>query len=275
MKLLTLKFAKQSSSSCINRSEPRRRRYAQAILLTATMFLAATGCGPSDTEVALKQANDAKRHRDSFEAATAPADPLNHGPLSDSPQPSSAATSAGTQDANGPPKVDPQTADDLGLPVYPGATLVKQNGSTQASVQTGNGINIVLLEVVAPLNDVIKFYDEKMTQEVKDPVHPSRVTRRHPAHSDRSEKGERKVVLSDTQPGSGFRTVELHQDGGKTYIELMNVTGKDVPPGVSAAVGLPTASRIVPGAPVSAGTATGTGREPADPLHPDLHLSNP
>ncbi len=275
MILLTLQFAKQIRSSCIDHSVSVQQRCVQACLLAVTLVLMTSGCGPSDTEIALKQKNDALRRQSLQESGVAPTDSSNHAPLSDSPQPSSAGTTVGTTDPLGLHKDDTQAAEDLGLPIYPGAALVKQNGSTQASVQTGNGINIVLLEVVAPINDVVKFYDEKMTQEVRDPAHPSRVSRRHPAHSDRSEKGERKVVLSDTQPGNGFRTVEIHAEAGKTYIELMNVTGKDVPPGVSAAVGLPAASRTVPGAPGSSAATTGTNHDPVDPLHPLLPIPNP
>lgn len=275
MILLTLQFAKQSRSSCINHGVSIQHRCARACLLAAAVILMTSGCGPSDTEIALKQKNEALRRQSLQESGVAPTDSSHHAPLSDSPQPSSAGTTAGTTDPLGLHKDDTQTAEELGLAIYPGAALVKQNGSTQASVQTGNGINIVLLEVVAPINDVIKFYDEKMTQEVSDPAHPSRVTRRHPAHSDRSEKGERKVVLSDTQPGNGFRTVEIHAEAGKTYIELMNVTGKDVPPGVSAAVGLPAPSRTIPGAQSSGNAGTNATHESPDPLHPDFRLPNP
>jgi len=255
-------------------------------LLCAVTIAQLSGCAPDPAAEALREQNTAlQRQRDN--------DALTHStpPLSDN---SSSATSgsAGAGSANvapgsatslgSNPADDAQNDTDLALPVYPKAELVKQQGSSQASVQTANGINIVLMESTAPFDAIVKFYDEKMTLTVTDPVHIYRTILRHPSRVDRKQDKFRIVTLSDTQPGNGMRSVEIREDTGKTYIELMNIIGKQIPNSVAPHSAGATSSGSTPAAtgqtgdpgfglpPGQKGTSS-SSTEP-DPLNPTLQV---
>lgn len=215
-----------------------RRSWCTAIspiIAGITCCFTLVGCKSDNSSEALRQENAALRREAANRDATygptsAPlSDSVAHGgPLPAAP---GAAIKPGSVPVNAPlSEADMRDAMSLGLPVYPGATLNHVPGTPDNSVLTGGGVNIVLLQCSDKLDAVVAFYTEKMAVSNADPkLHG---VKRPPSRTDRLQDKSREVMLTDVQPGGGMRSVKVREDGGKTYIELMNITGKQIPASV-------------------------------------------
>jgi len=241
----------------------RMFRDAGALMLISSFaFSVLAGCGPDKETEALRQENAAlRREAENHDAIYGTSTPLTDGAraaagLSTTPASGGAARTASVAADSDVTQKDIDEANRLGLPVYPNSKLSKQPGARDNSVLTGGGINVVLLETPDKIEPVVAFYLENMAKSNADPNMPG--STRPPARADRVQDKLRVVTLSDIQPGGGMRSVTVHEDVGRTYIELMNITGKQqIPASVfpqTGAANQPKASKPPAG---SAAGATG------------------
>jgi hypothetical protein len=279
----------------LNMTEPRTikswisfRNAASLIFVAVIGFIVLTACGPDKETEALRQENAALRrdaeNRDALYGTNTP--------LTDSAR-AAAGLSAGLGSASAPKRTDapnraePQItqkdiddADRLGLPIYPNAKLSIKPGAPNNSVLTGGGVNIVLMESTDKLEPIVSFYTERMAASNVDPNIPG--SKKPPARADRVQDKFRVVTLSDVQPGNGMRSVTVHEDVGRCYIELMNITGKQQIPASVLPPGAVNSSRSSKGAETGTASAgadssgappTSSGQSPDNnPLNPPLLL---
>ncbi len=227
----------------------RLRRASHLLYAAVTCCAGLAACGPDASTEALRQENAAlRRDAENRDAANNASTPLTDsaraaaGLLPNSGSAAPAKTPGSNVDLT---PTDIAEANRLGLPVYPNAKLSKSPGEPDNSVLTGQGVKIVLLETPDKLEPVVAFYLQKMTDSNSDPKHPG--IRHIPARADRVQDKFRVVTLSDTLPGGGLRSVTIHEDVGRTYIELINMEGQQIP----ASVQPPGASK-----PASSGKST-------------------
>ena len=142
------------------------------------------------------------------------------------------------------------------LPDYPGAAPDIKGRMDGHPDQAVNGMTLRMLITPVEMDDVIKFYDQKLTRYIEDPVHAGSWIYRHPTRTERGTGAARQVRLSDAQADGSVRAVVIKSDSGKTYIELMEIAGTvhNVPNGMGAQ----------PSPPQSGGTPA------PDPLAPTL-----
>jgi hypothetical protein len=123
------------------------------------------------------------------------------------------------------------------LPDYPGSAPDIKGRIAGHNDQTSNGMTLRMLIAPAGMDEVLKFYDDKLTRYIEDPVHPGTWIYRHPSRTERGTGEARQVRLSDAQPDGSVRAVVVRADSGKTYIELMEIASnvKGIPNGVGGA----------------------------------------
>jgi len=227
------------SYSPLVKTHSRWRKWAPALCLPLAALCLVTGCrSESDAKEAQAEAEIVRRHQAGSDLATTVLP--ESGGLAGAPEQAATTQSPGDL-GDGKPLI---TAE-IGLPVYPNAQLFKDAGSGRDPIQTGNGINIVLLETPDKPEQVIAFYKEKLLHERPDPKAHGKKEIVHPTEWDRMQDGKKVVTLSDSDMSLGVRTVEVRMDAGRTFIELMNILPdkKGAPPVTPSALsGLPTKS---------------------------------
>ncbi len=103
----------------------------------------------------------------------------------------------------------------LGLPIYPGATRIKEHDSATVNIDIANETKVRILagkfETSAPFDKVVAFYHDRLGEEV----------------TKYKEKDEEGKTVFEIKRNKQEKVVALKNHGDKTVIELVRVSEGD------------------------------------------------
>jgi hypothetical protein len=134
--------------------------------------------------------------------------------------PDSAAAKATLQKPAVP--VPPPGDADMGMPVYPNATMDVDQTGMSIKFEKSAGMALARLQTPDSVDSVIAFYKAKLVQtDSHGQATPS-------TPSEEKQDGKRKVVLVGNDAEGNIQMVEAREEEGKTAIELMTTQTKSV-----------------------------------------------